>query len=102
MGLIVGGALGNLVNRLWSARGVVDFLDLGLGGRRFWTFNVADIGVTLGAVLLVWVLHREGNREEDGTAAPAATSRSVSPSAGRPAGSPTEDRAADAPGTARG
>lgn len=59
LGLVVGGALGNLVNRLWSARGVVDFLDVGIGDVRFWTFNVADIGVSIGAVLLVWVLSRE-------------------------------------------
>jgi signal peptidase II len=56
--LIAGGALGNLVDRLRSARGVVDFIDIGLGDRRFWTFNVADVGVTCGALLLAWVLWR--------------------------------------------
>ena len=56
--LIAGGALGNLVDRIRSARGVVDFIDIGLGDRRFWTFNVADVGVTCGALLLAWVLWR--------------------------------------------
>jgi signal peptidase II len=57
--LVTGGALGNLVDRLRWARGVVDFIDVGLAGWRFWTFNVADIGVSCGAVLLAIVLWRE-------------------------------------------
>ena len=85
LGLVVGGALGNLVNRFWSVRGVVDFLDLGVGDRRFWTFNVADIGVTLGAVLLVLVLHRE----DDATAVPSSDSLSDQQPAGSPAGEPS-------------
>lgn len=58
--LIAGGALGNLADRLRSARGVVDFIDIGVGNWRFWTFNVADMGVTCGAVLLACVLWRRG------------------------------------------
>ena len=58
LGLVAGGALGNLVDRLRSARGVVDFIDVGTAGWRFWTFNVADAGVTTGAVLLALVLWR--------------------------------------------
>lgn len=54
--LIAGGALGNLADRIRSGRGVVDFIDIGFGDRRFWTFNVADMGVTCGALLLAWVL----------------------------------------------
>ena len=58
--LIAGGALGNLIDRLRSARGVVDFIDIGVGDVRFWTFNIADTGVTCGAALLVWVLWHRG------------------------------------------
>jgi signal peptidase II len=58
--LITGGALGNLADRLRSARGVVDFIDIGFGDWRFWTFNVADMGVTCGAALLAWVLWHRG------------------------------------------
>ncbi|HVZ49174.1 MAG TPA: signal peptidase II [Gemmatimonadaceae bacterium] len=58
LGLITGGALGNLLDRLRSARGVVDFIDVGTATWRFWTFNVADSGVTVGAVLLALVLFR--------------------------------------------
>jgi signal peptidase II len=58
LALVTGGALGNLLDRLRSARGVVDFIDLGVGSWRFWTFNVADIGVSIGALLLAWHLAR--------------------------------------------
>jgi signal peptidase II len=59
LGLIAGGALGNLVDRLRWDRGVVDFIDIGLGSVRFWTFNVADVAITCGAV---WVAWRLGSR----------------------------------------
>jgi len=51
-GLLIGGALGNLVDRLfrgdgWMRGAVVDFIDM-----QWWPiFNIADIGVTVGAVL---------------------------------------------------
>jgi signal peptidase II len=58
LALIAAGALGNLLDRLRSERGVVDFIDVGLGGWRFWTFNVADLAITLGAIVLVIAMHR--------------------------------------------
>lgn len=64
LGLISGGALGNLINRIWSARGVVDFIDVGVGDWRWPTFNVADIGVSVGAVLLAWVLWGEADAQK--------------------------------------
>jgi signal peptidase II len=57
--LVIGGALGNLVDRLRSARGVTDFIDVGIGSSRWPTFNVADMAVSCGAILLAWVLWRE-------------------------------------------
>jgi signal peptidase II len=60
--LVMGGALGNLLDRLRSSSGVVDFIDLGLGSLRFWTFNIADVGITAGAVLLMVVFGRWGPR----------------------------------------
>lgn len=56
---IAGGALGNLLDRLRSSRGVVDFIDIGVGAWRWPTFNVADIAVSVGAVALAIVLWRE-------------------------------------------
>ncbi len=60
LGAISAGAIGNLVDRLLSERGVIDFIDVGIGSHRFWTFNVADIGVSVGAIMLAYVLSREG------------------------------------------
>lgn len=62
LGLVIGGALGNLINRFWSERGVVDFLDIGLGSSRWPTFNFADVGVSVGAFLLAWVLWGEDQK----------------------------------------
>jgi signal peptidase II len=59
LGLVCGGAVGNLLDRIGSARGVVDFLDIGIGAMRWPTFNVADIAVSTGALLLAWVLWGE-------------------------------------------
>ena len=63
LSLVAGGALGNLLDRLRSARGVVDFIDLGVGDTRFYTFNLADLGVTIGALLLALALWREDSAQ---------------------------------------
>ena len=63
-GLVAGGAFGNLVDRVRSGQGVVDFLDVGLGIHRWPTFNVADIGVSCGAILLAISLWLEDNERE--------------------------------------
>jgi len=68
LGLIAGGALGNLLDRLRWDRGVVDFIDIGIGATRFWIFNVADAAITCGAVWLVWRLSRSGKRSEPAAA----------------------------------
>lgn len=59
LGLLTAGAVGNLIDRLRHDRGVVDFIDVGTASWRFWTFNVADIGVSCGAALLALLLWRE-------------------------------------------
>ena len=59
LGLACGGAIGNLVDRVRFSHGVVDFIDVGIGQHRFWIFNVADIGVFMGAMLLAFVMLRE-------------------------------------------
>ncbi|MDM7482620.1 MAG: signal peptidase II [Halomonas sp.] len=51
--LIIGGALGNLYDRLIHGY-VVDFLSFHAAGWYYPAFNVADIGITLGAVGLIW------------------------------------------------
>ena len=52
-GLIMGGAAGNLLDRLFGSLGVIDFIDVGIGNTRFWTFNIADSAITIGAILLI-------------------------------------------------
>ncbi|MFQ6018578.1 MAG: signal peptidase II [Kiloniellaceae bacterium] len=53
IGLVVGGALGNVIDRLrFSA--VVDFLDFHLGDWHWPAFNLADSAITVGVVLLVF------------------------------------------------
>ena len=59
---ICGGALGNLIDRIRSPRGVVDFVDVGLGNLRWPVFNVADMAVTTGAILLGLSLLTEGRK----------------------------------------
>ena len=70
LGLILGGALGNLVDRLFRAPGfarghVVDFISV----PHFASFNVADSGITVGAVLAVLLSLRgieiDGLRKSD-------------------------------------
>ncbi len=63
--LICGGAVGNLVDRVRSHAGVVDFLDIGVGDLRWPVFNVADIAVTTGAIFLALSLWQEEQRPRD-------------------------------------
>lgn len=64
LALICGGAVGNLIDRLRSPLGVVDFIDIGIGPHRFWTFNIADVGVTFGTAALTWILCVRAARDE--------------------------------------
>jgi signal peptidase II len=52
LALILGGALGNVIDRALHGY-VVDFLDFHLGGRHFPAFNIADCAISVGAALLI-------------------------------------------------
>ena len=54
-----GGAIGNLLDRIRSPRGVVDFIDVGVGAHRVYIFTLADAGIFVGTVLLALALMRE-------------------------------------------
>jgi signal peptidase II len=53
LGLVLGGALGNIVDRVRFGY-VVDFLHFFWGDRSFWVFNVADAAITAGVLLLLY------------------------------------------------
>jgi signal peptidase II len=56
---VSGGAIGNLIDRVRHEYGVVDFFDFGFGNLRWPVFNIADIAVTIGALLLAVSLWKE-------------------------------------------
>jgi signal peptidase II len=57
---VMAGAAGNLIDRVRSSRGVVDFLDVTIGPLHWPTFNVADMAISCGAVALALSLWSEG------------------------------------------
>ncbi len=85
LALAFGGAAGNLVDRIRSPLGVVDFIDIGFRDVRFWTFNLADSAVTVGALLLAWSLLRE---ERESAAATVAAERERAAPPDAPSGVP--------------
>jgi len=62
--LVLGGALGNVIDRL-RFDAVVDFLDFHVAGWHWPAFNVADSAITVGVALLLWqqVTHQEPAKE---------------------------------------
>jgi signal peptidase II len=62
LGMQLGGAFGNLVDRVGQGY-VVDFVDVGIpGGVRFWAFNVADSSIVVGIFLVTFLLWQEERR----------------------------------------
>jgi signal peptidase II len=59
LGLLLGGALGNLLDRIRLGY-VVDWVDAGIGAIRFWTFNVGDAAISLAILLLLLIALRPG------------------------------------------
>ena len=60
LALIVGGAIGNLIDRVTMGY-VVDFVDVYWGDHHFWAFNVADSSITVGVGLMMLDLLRPGH-----------------------------------------
>ena len=61
LALILGGAAGNLIDRVTEGY-VVDFVDLYWSGWHFWAFNVADAAITVGVALMILDLLGAGSR----------------------------------------
>lgn len=57
-GLLIGGILGNVIDRIFQ-NGVIDYLDFYLLGYDAPIFNLADVGVVIGAALLMIILWKE-------------------------------------------
>ncbi len=91
LSLLLGGALGNLADRIRFPEGVVDFLDVGVGGLRWPVFNVADMGITIGAILLavsIWNEERRHHQAAQEAAGKAQRTRAAEgPEASRSGGS---------------
>jgi signal peptidase II len=66
LGLVIGGALGNLVDRLVHGR-VADFFDLHAFGHDFFACNLGDIAITIGVTLMVLdtLLESMNSRRQD-------------------------------------
>jgi signal peptidase II len=64
LGMILGGALGNLVDRIYPGQ-VIDFIDMGFGTYRWPVYNLADAAVTIGGILLIISFSRSRDTETD-------------------------------------
>ena len=61
LGLVLGGALGNLIDRV-RLGAVVDFIDIGVNELRWPSFNIADLAITLGVITLIISCLRPGKK----------------------------------------
>ena len=78
LGLLLGGALGNMTDRFRIGY-VVDFVDVGIGNLRFYTFNVADSAISL-SILLLLVSAFLADRPGTGAPSTATTADTATPS----------------------
>src|SRR5438552_7569836 len=66
LGMQLGGAFGNLIDRVGQGY-VVDFVDVGIpGGPRFWSFNVADSSIVVGIIAVTALLWWQERRQQRG------------------------------------
>lgn len=63
LGLIIGGATGNLLDRIRFGE-VVDFLDFSIGGYHWPAFNAADSAISVGACLLLYEIFKRKERRK--------------------------------------
>ena len=67
LSLVLGGALGNVIDRVWHGH-VIDFIFFHWGNRYFPAFNLADSAISVGAACLLWDAFMENKRSDRRTA----------------------------------
>jgi signal peptidase II len=104
LGLLLGGAIGNLLDRVRYGF-VVDFVDMGIGDLRFYTYNVADAAITTAIIALIVLavfpgvgeaIDRRGAPTEPGPGQPAEAGQPAGP--GQPAEAEAGQPAEPSPG----
>lgn len=63
LALILGGAFGNLIDRIIYKQ-VADFIDIGIGNLRWWVFNIADMAVVIGMLILFISVFLQDKKEK--------------------------------------
>jgi signal peptidase II len=79
LALILGGAIGNLVDR-FAYGAVIDFIDVGVGNTRWPVFNIADSSVTAGMIILISVVLFEKEKRKSTPAPPVFPAKEPAPS----------------------
>lgn len=72
LALLAGGAVGNLIDRVVYDGTVVDFVSIGLGGFRTGIFNLADVAITAGVLVVAFQTGREPDADRAAEAAGTA------------------------------
>ena len=63
--LLLGGGLGNFIDRAFRDGHVVDFMNIGIGSLRTGIFNVADMAIMAGAFILIFISFKRPRTERD-------------------------------------
>lgn len=73
LSLVVGGGIGNLIDRVFNEGAVVDFMNIGIGSLRTGIFNVADVAIMvgIGIIFVHTLVVKPPDDEEEKDAAPA-------------------------------
>lgn len=88
LGLILGGAIGNLIDRIVQGK-VTDFIHVGIpDGPRWPIFNVADSAVSVGVVMLAWFVYVHGSHHDEAAAAAPGPPAAPLPNPAGPAEGP--------------
>ncbi len=92
LGVVLGGTLGNLVDRVVRGGRVIDFVSVGVGDLRWPTFNVADSSLVVGILTLVVILwFFDGDARATATSPEKANREPGAPDAAASPGEPTQD-----------